>query len=272
LFNNENRAFVALKLNANFPGNSERIGLPTVQGVIVLSDAETGAPLAMMDSIEVTLRRTAAASALAARFLARNNAESIGICGCGAQGRAHLEALVDVLPLAHGAVWDLDHRKAQALAQYAQEFLGLDLRPAAAHREATREADVIVTCTTARSPFLGAADVRPGAFIAAVGADTPYKSEIDPRLMSAASVFADVLEQCVVMGDLKHALAAGVMTAEDVRGDLAGLAAGKHPGRARAEEVIVFDSTGTGLQDAASAALLYERARNRGVGVAVDIA
>jgi ornithine cyclodeaminase/alanine dehydrogenase-like protein (mu-crystallin family) len=272
LFNNESRAFVALKLNANFPGNSERLGLPTIQGVIVLSDAETGVPLAMMDSIEVTVRRTAAASALAARFLARDDAKSIGICGCGAQGRAHLEALVDVLPLAHGAVWDLDHRKAQALAQYGQDTLGLDLRPAAAHREATLEADVIVTCTTARSPFLAATDVRPGAFIAAVGADAPYKSEIDPRLMSAASVFADVLEQCVVMGDLKHALAAGVMTAEDVRGDLAGLTAGRRPGRTRAEEVIVFDSTGTGLQDAASAALLYERARDRGVGVAVDMA
>lgn len=272
LYSDGDRVFAALKLNANFPGNIERFGLPTIQGVILLFDAETGAPLAILDSIEVTLRRTAAASALAARFLARPESTSIAICGCGAQGLAQLEALADVLPLAGGAAWDQERARAEALALHARASLGLDLRAADSCRDATVDADVVVTCTTAKSPFLGRGDVRSGVFIAAVGADAPHKSEIDPALMEASSVFVDVLEQCMVMGDLHHALQAGVMTGKDVRGDLAALASGSVPGRVRADEVIVFDSTGTGIQDVASVAALFDRARERGVGTAVELA
>jgi ornithine cyclodeaminase/alanine dehydrogenase-like protein (mu-crystallin family) len=272
LYNDGGRAFAALKLNANFPGNIERFGLPTIQGVILLFDAETGAPLAILDSIEVTLRRTAAASALAARFLARPESASIAICGCGTQGLAQLEALADVLPLAGGAVWDQERSRADALARQARESLGLDLRAADSCRDATLDADVVVTCTTAKSPFLDRGDVRAGVFIAAVGADAPYKSEIDPALMAASSVFVDVLEQCMVMGDLHHALQVDVMTEKDVRGDLAGLTAGSVAGRISDDEIIVFDSTGTGIQDVASVAVLFDRAREKGVGTAVELA
>lgn len=271
-YSDGDRAFAVLKLNANFPGNIERFGLPTIQGVILLFDAETGAPLAILDSIEVTLRRTAAASALAARFLARPDSTSIAICGCGSQALAQLEALAGVLPLAGGAVWDQERARAEALARHARASLELDLRVADSCRSATFDADVVVTSTTAKSPFLNRGDVRAGVFIAAVGADAPYKSEVDPALMAASSVFVDVLEQCVAMGDLHHALQAGVMTEKDVRGDLAGLVSGSAKGRTSDDEVIVFDSTGTGIQDVASVAVLFDRARAKGVGTAVELA
>lgn len=259
-FSSERGRYAALKFNGNFPGNHERLGLPTIQGLIILCDADTGAPLAVMDSIEVTLRRTAAASAIAAKHLARGNASGIALCGCGAQGRAHLEALREVLPLKGGAVWDKDAAKAEHFAAEIGPALGLELRAVKELRRATHDADVIVTCTTAQAPFLDLTEVAPGAFIAAIGADNADKSEIAPALMAAARVFVDVLEQCVAMGDLRAAISAGVMAPGDVAGDLAQLVSGSVRGRRGADEIIVFDSTGTAIEDAASAAWIYERA------------
>jgi len=119
---------------------------------------------------------------------------------------------------------------------------------------------VIVTCTTAQAPFLGAGMVRPGTFIAAIGADSPDKCEIEPALMAKAMVVADLAGQCAAMGDLRHAIAAGAMAADEVHAELAELVAGRKPGRISDDRVILFDSTGTALQDVAAAALIYERA------------
>jgi ornithine cyclodeaminase/alanine dehydrogenase-like protein (mu-crystallin family) len=265
------RTFVALKLNGNFPHNPARTGLPTIQGMIALADGENGRLLALMDSIEITLRRTAAASALAARYLARPGAQSIAICGCGAQGRAQLEALLEVLPLRRAFAWDLVPEKAQSFAREMKAALSLDVREVATHREACAASDVIVTCTSAKSAFLTEADVRPGTFIAAVGADSPDKSEIAPDLMAASKVVVDALEQCAVMGELHHAIAAGRMTASDVHAELAELVAQRKSGRTRVDEVTIFDSTGTAIQDVASAVKVYERAVERGVGLAVAL-
>ncbi|HEV2817753.1 MAG TPA: ornithine cyclodeaminase family protein [Allosphingosinicella sp.] len=245
------RPYVALKLNANFPGNPERRGLPTIQGAILLCDGASGAVLAIMDSIEVTLRRTAAATALAARYLARPEAATILICGCGAQGAAQLEALRETLPLTHCLTWDHDPGRAAAFdgAEVSEDLAAAALA-----------SDIIVTCTTSRQPFLDRSMVRPGTFVAAVGADSPEKSEIAPALMASAKVVADVLDQCILMGDLNHAIAAGAMTQEAVHAELAGLVIGARPGRTSAEEITLFDSTGMGLQDVAAAAMIYERA------------
>ncbi len=262
-FSGDRVRYAALKFNGNFPGNQERFGLPTIQGLIILCNADTGAPLAVMDSIEVTLRRTAAASAIAAKHLARGNSSNVAVCGCGAQGRAHLEALREVLPLKGGAVWDKDSAKAEQFATEVGPALGLELHAAKDLRGATRDAQVIVTCTTAQTPFLDCLDVAPGAFIAAIGADNSEKSEISPALMASATVFVDVLEQCAVMGDLRAAIAADAMKPSDIVGDLAQLVSGTVRGRRTADEIIVFDSTGTAIEDAASAAWIYERAMAR---------
>jgi ornithine cyclodeaminase/alanine dehydrogenase-like protein (mu-crystallin family) len=247
------RLYVALKLNGNFPANPETRRLPTIQGAILLCDGETGALLAILDSIEVTLRRTAAATALAARFLARPDSATILICGCGAQGAAQLEALRAVLPLRRGFAWDRDAARARAFA----DAHGLE---AIADPAAAGVCDVIVACTTAKSPYLGPAAVRSGSFVAAVGADSPEKSEVAPELMRAALVVADILPQCAAMGDLRHALAAGAMRAADVHAELHELVAGTKPGRTSADQITLFDSTGTAVQDVAAAALIYERA------------
>lgn len=250
-------SFVALKLNGNFPGNPDRLGLPTIQGAILLCDGENGSLLAVIDSIEVTLRRTAAATALAARFLARPESSSILVCGCGEQGAAQLAALRDVLPLTHGFAWDRDGGKAAAFANSAT---GIAMSAVTDLPAAARASDVIVTCTTARSPFLNAAMLSPGTFVAAVGADSPDKNEVHPDLVARAQVVADVLDQCAEMGDLYHAIRAGTMSRDDVHAELADLVGGSKPGRTSDDVITLFDSTGTAVQDVASAALIYRRA------------
>ena len=254
------RRYVALKLNGNFPDNPP--SLPTIQGAILLCDGADGRLLAVLDSIEVTLRRTAAATALAARFLARADADSILICGCGMQAMAQIEALVEVLPLRACFAWDRDAGRAERFAREVQRVLGLEARPI--DKIEAGACDVIVACTTAREPFLGPDHVGPGSFVAAVGADSPDKNEVQPELMAKARVVVDVLEQCVEMGDLRHAIRAGAMRATDVHAGLGALVTGTAAGRTGEAQIFVFDSTGTALQDVASAAAIYERARRRG--------
>ena len=136
---------------------------------------------------------------------------------------------------------------------------------------AAEETSIWVTCTPARRWYLGRAHVAAGAFVAAVGADNPEKQEIEPELLASSAVVADVLEQCATMGDLHHAIQAGLMRREDVRAELADVVSGKRAGRTSPDEIVVFDSTGTALQDVAAAAQVYELARASGVGLTVRL-
>ena len=257
------RTYFAAKVNANFPDNPRLRSLPTIQGVIALFDAESGELLALLDSIEITSLRTAAASAVAAKYLAREDAAVVAVCGCGEQGRSQLRALACVRPLRTVFAFDTDAERADRYAREMGAELALDVRPVRELAAATRGSDICVTCTPARQHFLGREHVRPGTFVAAVGADSPVKQEIDPALMAASAVVTDLTEQCAAIGDLNHAIAAGVMRREDVRAELADVVAGRVAGRRTADEVIVFDSTGTALQDVAAAALVYQRASDQ---------
>jgi alanine dehydrogenase len=263
--------YVAIKTNSNFPNNHITRGLPTIQGAILLFDAGSGVPLALLDSIEITIKRTGAATAVAARYLARPDSRTVTICGCGAQGRAQLEAVRHGLDLRRVFLFDLDPGAAATFAAEIAAAHGLDVDVPATLRAATRESDVIVTCTTSHAPFIGIADVRPGTFIAAIGADNPEKSEIDPALMGRARVVTDVSAQCAAMGDLHHAIRAGAMTQADVHAELGELVTGRRAGRTRAEDIMIFDGCGVGIQDVAAAARAYERARARDVGVRISL-
>jgi len=259
------QATVAIKINGNFPGNPATHGLPTVQGIIYVADAANGRPLAVMDSIEITINRTGAATALAARHLARPDSRTATICGAGVQGRVQLRAIAATLPLQHVHVWDARPDAAEALAR--ELGAALELEVSATDTLATvGESDIVVTCTSARHPFVTADMVRPGTFIAAVGADNADKQEIDPALFTKARVVVDSLEQCAEIGDLHHALLVRAITREDVHASLAEIVADRKPGRRDAREITLFDSSGLGLQDVAAAAVIYRRALARGIG------
>lgn len=266
------RAYFVAKVNGNFVRNRERYGLPTIQGVIVLCDAERGLPLAVMDSAEITVLRTAAATAVAARHLARPRSAVATICGCGRQGRAQLRALAAVLPLERAYAHDVDAGVAAGFVSEMAPELGFPVEVVSELAEAVRRSDVTVTCTPSRAPLLLAGDVPPGAFVAAVGADSPEKQELHPGVLAASRVVVDVLAQCAEMGELHHALAAGALTRDDVHAELAEVVAGRKPGRTAEEQAFVFDSTGTALEDVAASAVVYEKAVARERGLAIDLA
>jgi alanine dehydrogenase len=260
------RPYFAAKVNANFPQNGARHGLPTIQGAVLLFDAANGRLLAIMDSMAITALRTAAASAVAAKHLARPSSRSVLVCGCGGQALEQLRALSCVAKLGRGYAYDIDAQKAKAFAARAEKAIGIRIEAVADLATAARESDIIVTCTTAKRFFLTREMVRPGAFIAAVGADNEDKQEIEPALLASSKVVTDVTEQAARIGDLHHALAAGAMAAKDVHAELAEVVAGHKPGREHDEETTIFDSTGTGLQDVAAAIAAYRRAIDSSAG------
>jgi alanine dehydrogenase len=247
----------AVKVNGNFFDNPSR-GLPRIQGVIVFADATNGRPLAILDSIEITILRTGAATAVAAKHLARRDAKTLLVYGCGLQGRVSIDAIRRVRAIEEVLLFDIDRSHAEALAR---EVGGTVV-------DAPRDADIIVTCTPSRTAYLD--DVQRGTFIAAVGADSSEKQELAPALMASSTVIVDDLAQCASFGDLRGAIAAQAMTEHDVRGTLSEVVNGSI-GRTSDDEVVIFDSTGTALQDVAAAAIVYERAVAANVGTLVQL-
>ena len=267
------RPYLAAKLNVNLPGNPAAHGLPTIQGMLGLFDAETGSPLAVMDSMALTVLRTAAATAVAAKYLAADQVgSSLTIIGCGAQAYAQVAAVHRVRPLSQVSVADREATAGRRLVGELGARLGVPAKFVDDYRVATRESDLIITCTPSTSPILEPGDVRPGTFIAAVGADSERKSEIAPALLASSVVVTDDRAQCALIGDLHHALAAGTMTIDRVAADLAEVVAGTATGRRAAGDVVVFDGTGLPFEDVVAAAIVYERGGLIGATTTIDFA
>jgi ornithine cyclodeaminase/alanine dehydrogenase-like protein (mu-crystallin family) len=237
-----------LKWVSSFPGNPLQ-GLPTVAGLVLLSDAETGMPRAVLDAGAVTALRTGAAAVLAAETLARRGAETAAVVGAGVNGRAAARTF-----LARGsavAIWDVSEQRAQKVAAE----LGCDV---AGSREEALGADIVVTVTPGKEILFAAGSLRPGQHVSLMGADGPGKAEIANEELARASVFCDDWEQASHNGDLGHAVEAGVVGRGDVT-ELGAILAGDAAGRSSQDEITVFDSTGLAIQDLAIAAAALER-------------
>jgi ornithine cyclodeaminase/alanine dehydrogenase-like protein (mu-crystallin family) len=266
------RPYFVAKLNGNFSDNPARHGLASIQGVVALCDAENGLLLALLDSGEITRVRTGAATAVAARYLARPDSAALTLFGCGRQAESQVEALMEVLPITRVWLNDPVPGAADRLAGRLRTRQGIEVGSVdgAELLGALGRSDVIVTCTPARRFFLTRAMVPRGAFVAGVGTDDSRKQELEPELLAEHTVVADVLDQCLSIGDLHHALSAGLLSRERVHAELAEVVTGTKPGRRDPEEITVFDSTGTAVEDVAAAALCYERASAEGRGFTMD--
>ncbi len=253
------RRYFVLKENGNFMGNPERHGLPSIQGLVILADAETGSPLAVLESGELTARRTAAATGVAAKHLARPDSRVATVWGCGRLGRATVGMLRRVLPLERIYLYDAAPGRAERTARELTAGVAAELVPVEAPGPALAGSDVVATCTPARTPVLTAGMLRPGQFLAATGADHPEKQELPAELLGRVTLVVDVLAQAAAYGELHHALAAGVLEPGDVHAELGEVVAGRKRGRRDEAEIVVFDSTGMALQDAAAAALVFEQ-------------
>ena len=260
------------KIASAFYGNAA-LGLPTAGGLMLACDARTGAPRALLlDNSYLTDLRTGAAGALAARYLAPAAPRAIAVLGAGVQARMQLRGLACERPLAPLRIWSRDGERARRCARELAAELGVAARACATIAEAVADADVIVTATPSRTPLLHVDQIRPGVHVTAVGSDGPAKQELDPQVLARADkVVVDRLEQCLRLGELHHAVAAGLMRPEAVHAELGDLVVGRRAGRQRRDEITVADLTGVGVQDAAIAAAALRAAAARGLGRLVQL-
>jgi ornithine cyclodeaminase len=264
--------FFSIKEAAGFYGNPAR-GLPVGSGMISVFHASTGLLAAVLfDNGFLTELRTAAAGALAAELLARPAAQRIGIVGAGVQARYQLEALLEVHKPRSVRIYGRTPEGAQACAKELATRFGLDVRAVPTAREAVEGAEIVVTVTPSREPIVQPEWIAPGTHITAVGSDGPDKQELAVGVLAKANkVVADRLEQCLRLGEIHHAVAAGVMAAGDVHAELGELAAGEKPGRTSDAEITVADLTGVGVQDAAVANHVIAAALVRGLGRSIEV-
>ncbi|MGE5339400.1 MAG: cyclodeaminase [Gemmatimonadota bacterium] len=257
----------AVKLSPGFFDNP-RLGLPSLNGMMVLLSASTGVPQALLlDNGYLTSIRTAAAGAVAARWLARRDARRAAVLGAGQQARLQLEALCLVRPIDTARIWAPDPAEARECARDLAGRLGLRVDACGSIDEAVTAADVIVTTTPSRAPLLQVHHLRPGLHVTAMGSDAEHKNEIAPEALVAASYVCDRLAQVRTLGELHHAIAAGLVAADAQFPELGQVIAGQCHGRLSETEVTLCDLTGTGVQDTAIANFAFARARaiERGV-------
>jgi ornithine cyclodeaminase/alanine dehydrogenase len=247
-------------------------GLPTLHASYVLSDPETGAPLAFMEAGFLTAIRTGAASAVAAKYLARPDSRRVACFGAGVQAEFQLRCLKAILPVESVAVVGRDPARAQAFAARMRGALGIPVEVSRDRHAAVREADVVTCATTASRPVFAGRDLRPGAHVDVVGAFRPDRREVDTETVKRSRVVVDTYHGAwTEAGDLLIPIKAGAITRRHVRAELAEVVARKKPGRTRPDEITLFKSVGWAPEDAASARLAYDRAMARGIGTEVNL-
>lgn len=257
---------LGLKSGGFWPGNSER-GLTNHQSTVFLFDADSGRCRAVVGGNLLTALRTAAASAISIKYLARPDAKVLGMIGAGHQSTFQLRAALDQRPFDKVVGWNIDPGALSRLEAVAAEknvpFEAVDLDRLGA------EADVIVTITSSFAAILKASQVRPGTHLACMGTDTKGKQEVEAALVAAATVFTDEVAQSVQIGEAQHAVAGGLLAASDIV-ELGAVINGTHPGRRSDDEITLFDGTGVGLKDLAVASVAVDLAVARGVATELD--
>ncbi|HEX5079289.1 MAG TPA: cyclodeaminase [Geminicoccaceae bacterium] len=256
----------AIKISPGFFDNPS-LGLPSVNGLMLLLSATTGLVEAvLLDNGYLTNVRTAAAGAVAAKWLARRDARVAGIVGAGVQARLQIEALQLVREIERALVWARDPAKAREFAETVGKQLGLRIDVAPSPEQLVRQSDIVVTATPSTTPLIQADWLQPGQHITAMGSDAEHKNELAPEVVASTRYVCDRRSQCAVLGELHHAIAAGAVPPDTRSAELGEVIAGRLPGRGSEREITVCDLTGTGAQDTAIATLAAARARARGAG------
>ena len=262
---------MAVKIVSVFNDNPAK-GLPLIHALVVVVDATTGEPAAVMDGTALTALRTGAASGAATDLLARQDARTAAVFGTGAQGRTQLEAVCAVRPIQEAWAYDVLPQQAAAYADEMSQRLSILVNAAETPSEAVRQADVICTATTSTSPVFDDADVQPGTHINAIGAYTPQMQEIPPETILRARVVIDHREASLAeAGDLLIPLQQGLMTEDHIYAEVGEIAAGRKSGRTSSEEITLFKSVGVAVQDVAAASAVLEAARRLGLGTEVAL-
>jgi len=259
-----------VKLVNVHPNNPSKYGLPTVLATIVLFDPETGAPISIMDGTGITAMRTAAASGIAVKYLARKDAKVLGMIGAGYQVPFQLEALNEVMKIEAVKIFDMIGEKADNLAAMAREKFGLNVTKVASAEEAVRGSDVVVTVTPTKTPIVQSEWVAKGMHINAIGADAPGKEELEAGILNRAKIVTDDWEQASHGGEINVPLSKKIITRANIYAEIGEIVAGAKPGRVSEDEITVFDLTGLAIQDVITAWRAYEVAEEKGMGQEIE--
>ncbi len=257
---------LGLKAGGYWPGNLDKRGIINHQSTVFLFDPDTGQARAMVGGNLLTALRTAAASSVSIRHLARQDAKVIGMIGAGHQAKFQLRAALEQRSFEKVIGWNLHPEMLPNLEKVATEaglpFEAVDL-------DGMRAADVIISITSSFDAILDADQVSPGTHIACMGTDTRGKQEVDPQLLVRATVFTDEVAQSVSIGEAQHAVSSGLIAEADIA-QLGAVINGTHPGRTSDDQITLFDGTGVGLQDLAVAAAVVDLAVKQGIAIEVD--
>jgi alanine dehydrogenase len=259
---------LAIKTVTAFKKNPKK-GLPTIFGTVTLLDIETGIPLSIMDGGYLTAVRTGAASGVATKYLAKNDASTVAIFGAGVQGMTQLEAVCTVRDIAEVRVFDTDREAAE---RFAREMGGhgpvpANIKVVDSPKEALAGADVVATATTSPTPILDGDDLSPGAHVNGVGSHAPKMRELDTKTVVRSKIVCDSVEACLVeAGDFLIPMEEGALKESDIHGGLAEVISGALPGRENDEEITLYKSVGLAFQDAVAALHTYRKAKSEGLG------
>lgn len=257
----------AIKMSPGFFDNP-KLGLPSTSGLMTVFSSRTGVLQALLlDNGYLTDVRTAAAGAVAARHLARQDATRACIIGTGMQAAMQLKALTLVRPIASAVIWGRDRDKARALAKRLAQDLKIDVVAAEEMEDAISASDIVVTTTPASNPLVRAGWLRPGQHVTAMGSDQEHKNELDPACIARATLYVpDRLSQTRQLGELRSAIDAGLVEDTAIFPELGEIVAGSARGRTSDKDITICDLTGTGVQDTAIATFATDRARETGLG------
>jgi ornithine cyclodeaminase/alanine dehydrogenase len=262
---------LSTKIVSVYGNNATLRGIPNVLATIILNDVETGRAEAILEGSYITAMRTGAVSGVATKYLARNDSEVLGVFGAGVQARKQLEAVREVRKIKTVIVFDTDRYRAQGFLAEISAASNLNASVASSPTELVRASDIIVTATTSTTPVFSGREVKPGTHINAIGAFTPTSREIDDETVSASKIVVDSIDASLAeAGDIIIPLKEGVIQRQDIRAELGEIITGKKPARTSAQEKTLFKSVGLGIQDAAVAKLVFEKAQTVGVGTQVD--
>jgi ornithine cyclodeaminase len=251
-----------IKIASGFYKNKER-GLPLSGGMMLVFDSQNGFPLAfLLDNGFLTDFRTAAAGAVASKYLSVQDVKQVAAIGAGMQGRLQIEALLCVRNFKSVKVYD--HKQSNIdryLHDMQQRFQSIEFQQARSVEEAFDGSQIVITATPSRQPIVRSQWIQPGVHITALGSDGPHKQELDADVFSKADrVIADSIEQCIKLGEIHHAVEHGIITRDDIDGELGQVVSGEIPARKSNSEVTICDLTGVGVQDAFIAALAFQKA------------
>jgi len=264
----------AVKIVNSHPENPTKYGLPTVMATIILVNPKNGTPIAIMGGTWATDMRTGAAGGIAAKYLAKKDSKVVGLVGAGAQARTQLMGLLSFYKkLEEVRVWSRTEKTRDAYVTEMKQLYGNVAKIVSVEsvKDAVEGADIVVTTTPSNKPIVSNDWVEAGMHFNCIGADAPGKQELDPAILKRAKIIVDDWEQASHSGEINVPLTKGIITKQDVWGEIGEVVAGLKPGRTSPKEITVFTSTGLAVQDAVTAELAYKKALKKEIGKLLEI-